>query len=317
MIEKSNYTSPPLLFNKHLQTILPAVFRKVKGVDYQRERITIPDGDFLDLDWLRNHNDKLVIISHGLEGNSKRSHVLGMAKAFFANGFDIVAWNYRGCSEEINHCLRFYHSGATDDLGLIIQHALQHQQYQTIHLIGFSLGGNITLKYLGEQSKKIHPRIKKAVTFSVPMNLHSSCIQISKIYNYPYAFRFLKSLKNKVRTKARLMPGKLEVKGLDKIKTLYQFDDAYTAPLHGFKNALHYYQSCSSINFLADIKIPTLIVNALNDPFLASDCYPRDIDNKYLTIEYPREGGHCGFYSNNSHGVYWSESRALKFIKNQ
>ena len=113
------------------------------------------------------------------------------------------------------------------------------------------------------------------------------------------------------------MPGKLEVKGLDKIKTLYQFDDAYTAPLHGFKNALHYYHSCSSINFLTDIKIPTLIVNALNDPFLASDCYPRDIDNKYLTIEYPREGGHCGFYSNNSHGIYWSESRALKFIKNQ
>ncbi len=307
------YTSPTLLFNAHLQTIYPSLFRKV-NVNWSRERITTPDNDFLDIDWLKQDSKKLVIISHGLEGNSRRAYVNGMANVFYKNGFDVLAWNYRGCSEEINRQLRFYHSGATDDLNHVVQFALSHQ-YAEINLIGFSLGGNLTLKYLGEQGNSISQVLKKAAAFSVPLHLHSSCIQLAKPSNWIYSQRFLKSLKKKVIAKANLYP-ELDTKNLKNVTTLLEFDDQYTAPLHGFKDAIDYYTRSSSIHFLSKIKTPTLIVNALNDPFLSRECYPlNDLKNHaHIIFETTNEGGHCGFASFNENGVYWSEQRALNFI---
>ena len=141
------YSPPSLLFNRHLETIYPAIFRKVVLEPYQRERITTLDNDFIDLDWLKHSSPNLVIISHGLEGNSQRAYVKGMAKVFYERGFDVMAWNYRGCSDEINKQLRFYHSGATDDLGFVVNHA--SSQYDNVFLLGFSLGGNLTLIFGG------------------------------------------------------------------------------------------------------------------------------------------------------------------------
>ena len=189
-----SYTPPLLLFNKHLETIFPSVARKIALVPYQRERITTPDQDFLDLDWLKQGSSKLIILSHGLEGNSSRPYVRGMAKAGFVKGYDILAWNYRGCSEEMNRQLRFYHSGATEDLDTVIAHS-QSVGYREIYLIGFSLGGNITLKYLGE--RKVSALLKKAVVFSVPMDLHASCKKISMPGNRIYANRFFAEFKRK------------------------------------------------------------------------------------------------------------------------
>jgi uncharacterized protein len=314
-MEMTAYRTPSLLFNNHLQTIYPSLLRKISA-PYLRERIPTPDHDFLDIDWLKQESKQLVIISHGLEGNTKRPYVTGMANHFFSNGFDVLAWNYRGCSEEMNHQLRFYHSGATDDLDTIVKHAML-KGYDHINLLGFSLGGNLTLKYAGEQSEKINSKIKKVVAFSVPLNLHSSCIALSKPSNWIYAQRFLKSLKKKIIDKAK-QKTEIDISPLSKIKTLIDFDDHYTAPLHGFENAIDYYKKCSSLYFLNNIKIPTLVVNAANDPFLNQDCFPikQLKDHEHVRLEIPNQGGHCGFALFNQNGVYWSEQRALAFIQN-
>jgi predicted alpha/beta-fold hydrolase len=307
-MEVGSYKPPRFLFNKHLETIYPALFRKIELPQFIRERISTPDDDFLDLDWIRNGSDKLVIISHGLEGNSQRPYMKGMAKAFSTNNYDVLAWSYRGCGDEMNRQLRFYHSGATDDLDVVIKHAAK--QYTTIFLVGFSLGGNITLKYLGENQGIV----KGAAVFSVPLNLRSSCEKISTPANRIYAYRFLRSLKKKVIAKSRVMAG-IDVTGIDEISTLKDFDDRYTAPLHGFKDAFHYYASCSSLYVLKDISVPTLIVNAKNDPFLSPDCYPTDINNDSVHFEYSKHGGHVGFAMFSQNGLYWSELRALQFIE--
>ncbi len=310
----NSYTPPFLLFNKHLETIYPSLIRKVNGVNYERERITTPDDDFLDLDWLRQNSKKLIILSHGLEGNSQRSYIKGMANIFYQHGYDVLAWNYRGCSEEMNRKIRFYHSGATDDLDLVVNHSASIG-YAEINLIGFSLGGNLTLKYMGEKSSALHPLIKKGIAFSVPLNLHSSCIEISKSSNWMYNQRFLKSLKAKVINKAKHIQG-INTVPLSSIKSLLEFDDHFTAPIHGFKDAIDYYQQCSAIGYIESINRPTLIVNALNDPFLSEDCYPDHLHNHpYLKFEYPDRGGHVGFTLFNQNGLYWSELRALQYIR--
>ncbi len=295
----------------HLQTIYPTLFRKVSLRDYERERITTPDNDFLDLDWLKQNSKKVVIISHGLEGNTHRAYVKGMAKAFYNDGYDVLAWNFRGCGGGMNKALRFYHSGATDDLSTVVDHAI-HLGYETILLIGFSLGGNLSLKYGGERA--LNSKIKGIIAFSVPMHLYSCSLQLSKPSNWIYANRFLKSLKNKITEKSKVMPELMRT-ALREIKTLQQFDDAFTGPLHGFKDAIDYYQKCSALFFLEGIKIPTLIVNAQNDPFLSVECFPASIKNNRIKFKFPKTGGHVGFFRFLGNGLYSSESWALEFAR--
>jgi len=309
-----NYSPPFFLFNAHLETIYPSLLRKVTLQPFQRERISTPDNDFLDLDWLKQGSSKLIIISHGLEGNTQRTYVKGMARAGYQHGHDILAWNYRGCSEEMNKTLRFYHSGATDDLATVIEHAQSLCQYKEIYLVGFSLGGNLTLKYLGE--KRLRPGLlKKVVTFSVPLDLHTSSVKISQPSNWIYSQRFLKSLRKKVQDKSRIISG-LDIRGLEKIKTLHEFDDHFTGPIHGFKDALDYYHQCSAVRFIKDITIPTLVISAANDPFLSPECYPYELvrDHSYVLFESPAYGGHVGFTQFNTTGLYWSEQQAINFF---
>ncbi len=307
------YLPPFFLFTSHLETIYPALLRRVTLAAYTRERITTPDDDFLDLDWLRKDSDKVVIISHGLEGNSGRPYIKGMAKALHDNGFDVLAWNFRGCSDEMNLQLRFYHSGATDDLGTVINHVIQNKGYKKIFLVGFSLGGNLTLKYLGE--RVAGDAIKKALVFSVPMDLKTSCEKISSPGNRIYSNSFLKSMKRKIILKSGQRMG-LDISKLAQIKTIIEFNDYYTAPLHGFKDALDYYTQCSSIHFVGDIKTPTLIINTLNDPFLSPECFPAAAleNHPFVKLEILPRGGHVGFTQFNKNGLYWSEQRALEFL---
>lgn len=322
MLPLNPYSPPPLLFNAHLETIYPSLFRKVETQPYRRERIETPDDDFLDLDWMENPDSnpgassQLVIISHGMEGNSHRAYVRGMARAFFNEGVDVLAWNYRGCSEEMNRLVRFYHSGATEDLECVISHALSSGKYTQIFLIGFSLGGNLTLKYLGERGKSIPRQLAKAVTFSVPMDLATGCLKISKRSNWVYTQRFLKSAKRKLRTKAIQHP-QINLDGIESIKNLRDLDDRYTAPLHGFADAPHYYAECSAGRYVTNITLPTLIVNAKNDPFLSPECSPVSLlqNHPFVTLETPDRGGHVGWTLFNANGLYWSELRALEFIQ--
>jgi uncharacterized protein len=308
------YTRPLPLFNRHLETMFPALFRKIPLIIPTPERIATPDKDFLDLDWYKTGSSNLVIISHGLEGNTKRGYVKGMAEVFLKSGYDVLAWNYRGCSGEMNLAPRFYHSGATDDLDTVIVHAERQGRYRKIFLIGFSLGGNITLKYLGENHASAE-RVIKGIAISVPLDLDSSCHSLSRRENFLYERRFLMSLKKKVREKSL----KMSFPNIDRLNTIHkirEFDDYITGPLHGFRDATDYYQKCSSKNFLHNIKIPTLIINARNDPFLSQECFPEKLANKNIHLNFPKHGGHVGFTLFNEKNLYWSEIQALEFIAN-
>ncbi|MBT3388228.1 MAG: alpha/beta fold hydrolase [Desulfobacula sp.] len=310
-----NSYAPPFLFgNGHIQTLFPVLFRKINSVYFKRERIETFDNDFLDLDWSTNNSSRLAIISHGLEGNSQRIYVKGMVKALNHNGWDALAWNYRSCSGEPNLLLKSYHNGITDDLSWVINHAKQKQPYKEIALIGFSLGGNLSLLYLGRE--KPDPIISKAVVFSVPCDLKASAKILAKPSNKIYMKRFLVMLHQKIKAKMNTMPGLIDDKGYEKIKDFKAFDDRYTAPIHGFKNAYDYYEKCSSKPFIPDIRIPTLIINAMNDPFLAQTCYPvkEAKANKFITLGMPKSGGHVGFVSFNNHDLYWSEKKAVNFL---
>ncbi|HMP99056.1 MAG TPA: alpha/beta fold hydrolase [Cyclobacteriaceae bacterium] len=313
--EGSEYQAPKFLFNKHLETIYPALFRKVDLAAYKRERIELQDQDFLDLDWLVQSSEKLVILCHGLEGNSTRHYIKGMAKVFYEHDYDILALNYRGCSGESNRLNRFYNSGSTEDLDEVLQHVLKTRSYKKIFLIGFSLGGNLILKFLGEGKYSSAKRIQGAVAFSTPVDLYNSCLELLKASNKMYNQYFLRSLKKKIREKAS-QNGNLDLKGLKHIKSLIDFDDYYTAPLHGYRDARHYYSECNALQFLEHIQTPSLLVNAMNDPFLSETCYPTKAFKKHswLTIETPQQGGHVGFTKFNRNNLFWSEERAFNFI---
>ncbi|UCD89453.1 MAG: alpha/beta fold hydrolase [Desulfobacterales bacterium] len=304
--------------NPHAQTIYPALFRKINDVDYTRERITTPDHDFIDLDWSPVASDQAVIVSHGLEGHSQRSYMRGMIKAFNRRGLDGIAFNFRGCSGETNRQLRSYHSGATEDLHTVVCHVLQKRSYKDLFLVGFSIGGNLTLKYIGEKGSALSPRIKGATAISVPCDLESCARQLEKPSNGLYMRRFLKMFHKKIRSKMLLMPEKISDKDFASIRSFMEFDERYTAPIHGFSNAKDYYSKCSCKPFLSGIKIPTLLINALDDPFLPKECYPikEAKESRYCFLETPRSGGHVGFVEFNPAGEYWHERRAASFVSN-
>lgn len=317
VITKSTYRAPWFIPNRHLQTIIPHLIRKVKA-ESKRERIATSDKDFLDIDIyqcsFKKSNENVIILSHGLEGNSKRPYILGMAKAFVENGWDAIAWNYRGCSGEPNTVLASYHSGKSEDLDIVIKKAFS-LKYRQIALLGFSLGGNITLKYVGERGKKIDKRIKAAVAFSAPVNLESSAIELGKLQNRVYTKRFIDQLYQKMIIKKSMFP-EVDLVPRETVKSFLEFDDKFTAPINGFKDALDYWHRCSSDQFLENIQIPTLLTNAANDTFLGTLCYPVEQarKNSNFWLEVPRNGGHVGFLDFHPTNYYWSERRALSFI---
>lgn len=310
------YRPPRLFTNAHIQTIFPTLFRS-NGVSYTRERITTPDDDFLDLDWVRSGSDRCVILCHGLEGSSQSSYIRGMVRAFSRRGIDVLAWNFRGCSGEPNRTSRFYHSGATEDMHTVMSHVVASNRYRRIDLIGFSLGGNMMLKYLGDGVYDIPDVVQRAVAFSVPCDLAACSAELARPHNALYMKRFLRLLHEKIRAKMQLLPGVLDDTNYKSLRTFKDFDDRYTAPLHGFRDANHYWSVCSSRQFVPSIRIPTLLVNALDDPFLAPTAYPvaEAQRNPLFTLETPRYGGHCGFVLFNAEGEYWSEQRAAQFLQ--
>jgi predicted alpha/beta-fold hydrolase len=309
----SRFQPPAFLRNGHIQTILPVLLPRRLSIAFERERLELEDGDFLDLDWARMGGDKLAILSHGLEGRSDDGYNRGMATALHAAGWDALAWNLRGCGKEMNRLLRFYHSGETGDLGAVIR--LAATRYSRIALIGFSLGGNLTLKYLGEAIP--HPAVIGAAAISVPIDLSACARALDRRWsNRVYRGRFIKSLVAKVEAKALRFPDQLNVSRSRAIRTLQEFDDRYTAPIHGFRDAADYWKKSSAQHYLDRITVPTLLINACNDPFLTSECFPfaEAARNPCLFFEAPESGGHVGFIDL-IHGVEpWSERRVVEFL---
>ena len=317
IIGNSTYKAPFFFSNNHLQTILPTLFRKVKGINYIRERLETMDGDFIDLDISSNGSDKAVLLSHGLEGKSDRAYMLGMTKAFNKRGWDGVAFNFRGCSGEENRTSVTYHSGKTEDLHLVVQYLINVKKYKIISLIGFSLGANLTLKYAGEMRSNMPQEVKSAVGISAPCDLVSSSIEIHKTKNIIYSWRFLITLIDKMKKKENLHPAHIS-RDYKSIKTLKDFDDKFTAPLNGFVDALDYWKKCSSIRFISGSAIPILILNAKDDPILGEECFPykEALESENIYLEITEKGGHVGFITFCNNGEFWHETRVTEFVEN-
>lgn len=301
----------------HVQTLFPPLFRPMADACYERERLETSDGDFVDLDWSRGEGSRsLVFIMHGLEGHSRRKYVLGMVKAARERGLDAVAMNFRGCSGEPNRKVSMYHSGWTRDLheALLMIEALG--RYNCVHLVGFSLGGNVILKYLGEDPSIIPEFVRSAVAISVPCDLEDSARALARPQCAFYTRYLLDQLRKKIIEKGRLFPGALDLKGVETLRTFRQFDDRFTAPLHGFRDALDYWRRSSSRQYLVGIDRRTCIINAANDPFLGPRCYPAEEvrANDRLTLLTPPTGGHVGFVGSGRGGMYWSEWMAMRFL---
>ncbi len=309
--------NPPFLFKKgHVSTLYSGLIRRVNTLVQKRERLELADGDFMDLDWSYpgETSQKAVILLHGLEGNGQRPYITGSAREFNNNGYDVCAVNFRGCSGDTNRLYRSYHSGSTEDLEAVITHILTAKKYREIYINGFSLGGNMALKYAGE-GRDLPKEIKGIVAVSVPCSLYSSLLELLKPKNFLYARRFKKHLVAKLRAKQALFPKCIIDTDIRNIKTLKEFDDYYTSKAHGFADAMDYYQQCSCLQFLPGVAIPSLILNAKNDSFLGSDCYPfaEAGNNPFIYLETPHFGGHVGFYEKDNR--YYNEKRAIKFLR--
>lgn len=308
--------SPKWLYTKHLQTIIPNVYRKVEGVAYQREQIATWDDDFLDLDWSIVGSKKVVIISHGFEGSSDRVYARGLTKMLNKNGFDVCAWNFRGCGGEDNLQIYNYHSGKTDDLDFIVNNIIKKEKYTEYYLVGISMGGNMTLKYLGEEKWNSVHKITSAITVSVPIHYETSFPHLIKGWNVMYERRFTNQVKEKVLKKQTRFPNLLDYKHIAESKNLWEFTERYTVPVYGFKNIDDYILKVQASAYLSAIKTPTLLINADNDPLLTKECYPVEVakKSKYFHLEITQGGGHVGFCENLKEEHNWLEKRVASYL---
>ncbi len=313
---RSSYIRPPSWqFNAHLQTILPNL-RAVRGVRYERERIDTPDGDFMDLDWIIRGHARLLILSHGLEGSSERAYMRSAAKFFSARGWDVLAWNCRSCSGEMNRTAQLYHHGETGDVRFVIDHVRKKGGYRRIALSGYSLGGSILLNYFGRHPDEIPDEVVGGVAFSVPCDLKSCALRLDERQNWMYKYWFRRSLTQKFKAKNAQFPGLIPIEKLNQVKHWYDFDNYLSAPLIGFRDAEEYYDQASCYRYLSKIGKPVLLVNALNDPILGKRCFPFEIAEKsdVLFLETPDAGGHVGFSLPAEQEFSWMEYRALDFL---
>ncbi|HMW12192.1 MAG TPA: alpha/beta fold hydrolase [Chitinophagales bacterium] len=308
--------SPKWLYTKHLQTIIPNVYRKVEGVFYQRERIETWDDDFLDLDWSKVNSNKIIIISHGFEGSSDRVYARGLTKILNANGFDVCVWNFRGCSGEDNRQFFGYHSGKTDDLDYVVKHILTTKNYDEHYMIGISMGGNLTMKYLGEDKWETAKKIVSALTVSVPIHYETSFEHLCKGWNLIYERRFTKQVKDKVLKKITKYPDAIDYKHVLEAKNLWEFTARCTVPMHGFTDIHDYNKKVQASTYIRNIQTPTLLINADNDPLLTKECYPTQVAKKsnFFHLEITIGGGHVGFCEDIKAEHNWLENRVVTYF---
>lgn len=317
LIEDTSYSAPYLVANSHVATLVPNFLRFTTGVKYTRERIHTEDGDFLDLDWSVVGSKKAVIFSHGLEGHSRKAYVLGMVKHFNKIGWDACAWNFRSCSGEPNWTVPFYHPGQTHDMDLVVRHVLEKGGYDSVALVGFSLGGAYILRYLGEHADNLPAELKRAVVFSVPTDLSACAKHLSNGTMTWYGRAFLNLYKKKMVVKEKLNPGRYDLRLWDKVTTLKAFDEVFNTMWYGCNSVEDFYHMASPNVVIDRINIPTLVVNAANDPFLPPSCYPKEAahENENVFLEIPESGGHVGFMTLKWRGIFWSETRTEAFLE--
>ena len=318
------YRAPFWLPGGNLQTLYPALLARRPAVDYRRERWDTPDDDFIDLDWTEGQDSglriegcgeerPLLVLFHGLEGSSRSHYARALMHAAVARGWRGVVVHFRGCSGELTRLPRAYHSGDSAELDWILRR-LQQQHGAPLHAAGVSLGGNALLKWLGEQQGDAHAVVQRAAAISAPVDLHAAGDALEQGFNIVYTNNFLATMKRKSLAKLRRHPGLFDEAGLRTARTLREFDDRVTSRLHGFKDVDDYYTRASSKPHLAHIVVPTLLLNARNDPFLPAAALP---DPRKLpaavTAVFPDEGGHVGF-PDDSGALTWLPETVLEFL---
>lgn len=308
------------LRNSHLQTLWPAIIRRRNKIVLERERFELPDGDFIDLDWMnKNAEGPLVIILPGLEGSIDSHYAKSMLYNFSMQGWRGVFMHYRGLSGEPNRLSKGYHSGDTNDLGYLVRILLKRQPNTQLAAIGFSLGGNVLLKWLGETGWQ-NP-LKAAIAVSVPFELHKAAKRIQQGFSRFYQWYFIRILRTRLSKKFRDINTPLEQSiffNICKISTMIDFDDKVTAPLHGFSGVDEYYTTASSRQYLSRIHVPTLLLQSKDDPFMTEDVIPHEKElSSEVKLEVTETGGHVGFVSGNYpwSPKYWLDERAPAFFK--
>lgn len=306
----------------HLQTLGGKYMRPEMNVPLRRERLETPDGDFLDLDFGPDPDPSapLVLLLHGLEGFSERPYMLHAMGVLAHHGIASVGLNFRGCSGEPNRLPRLYHSGETEDPRFVLQTLQDRWPTRPLGGLGFSLGGNVLLKLLGEQENGGADLLRASAAISVPYDLSSGVAHLeSSRVGLFYARYFLTSLTKKVQAKEEMLAPLLDLEAVYASENLSQFDDVATAPLHGFAGAQEYYRKSSSDQFLSSIRVPTLLINARNDPFLPPKKLPMEIiaGNPNISAEISRGGGHVGFLSGLVPGRpgFWAEDQLADFFR--
>lgn len=317
--------------NRHAQTIAARVLRSARGVTLHRERVDTPDGDFLDLDWADVHGAAaalappatlpLCLVLHGLEGSAASHYALETYRQLARRGVAAVGMNFRSCSGEINRAARMYHSGETEDVRFVARLLRARFPARPIVAIGFSLGGNVLVKYLGEEGQgdraAAEQIVSRAAVVSVPYDLTAGAAFTEHGLARVYVRRLLYTLKAKLRQKAALLDGRIDLPGALKARTFRAFDDAATAPLHGFADADDYYRRSSSGPYLPAVAIPLRLVHAADDPFLPSSAVPVAAvrDNALLDAAFVAHGGHVGFMAGSLvHPSFWAETRAAEWV---
>ena len=313
------YLAPSWLPGGHAQTIYPAL-RPPPAVAFERQRWDTPDGDFIDLDWAGPPDAKrLLVLFHGLEGSSRSHYVRSIVRGALDEGWRCVVPHFRGCSGELNRLPRAYHSGDSAEIDWILRRVRAGAPAAMIHAVGVSLGGNALLKWLGESGEEAARIVAHAVSVSAPLDLAAAGHALGRGFNMIYTRVFLETLKRKAAAKLGQFPGIFDGDAMRASTTLYAFDNAVTAPLHGFRDTDDYWLRASSWRLIAGIRIPTLVLNARNDPFLPESALAHTrAASKDVTLEFPAEGGHVGFHSGPFPGRHgWLAARILKFLSDQ
>lgn len=314
------YAAPLWLRGGHSQTIYP-YFLARPSLDYRRERWELDDGDFIDIDWLDNVPDApLVVLFHGLEGSSCSHYVLSIMTLLRQLGWRGALVHFRGCSGSPNRLPRAYHAGDSTEIDCIIRRMSEQSKRPGFRLplysVGVSLGGNALLKWLGERGREANQLLDGVVAVSVPLDLAAAGHALASGFNLLYTRHFLETLKRKALEKRERFPGLLDSKAVAACTTLYEFDNLVTAPLHGFRNTEDYWKQSSSKPWLRHIEVPTLVINALNDPFMPASALPGAKDvSPSVVLEYPEEGGHAGFLHSPFPGrLTWLPERIVNFF---
>jgi predicted alpha/beta-fold hydrolase len=308
---------PAWLPGGHAQTIYPALWAPRPSMVWNRERLETPDGDFVDLDWSHGTANKgVLILFHGLEGSS-RSHYAGSIGHYFVQrGWQVVMPHFRGCSGEPNRRVRAYHSGDAQEIGWLIEQITQRPSHGPRVAVGISLGGNALLRWLGEQGQSVC-HVAAAAAVSAPLDLAAGGAALERGFNRVYTRNFLTTLKPKTLEKARRFPGAFNVQAIRRARNLREFDDAYTAPIHGYRDAADYWARASSKPLLHRIAIPTLVLNARNDPFLPAQHLPSVQEvSQAVTLHQPAQGGHVGFLTGRWPGTLeWLPQRLERHLR--